>query len=264
MNSPNPPDGPMPKLQFGDAELVDSESHVQGLNCIACTLPIETTYFALGDQVICPSCKEVVSAPPKGSGFVRLAKATCFGTGAGLVGAVIWYLIRVIANLEIGLVAILVGYMVGKAIHKASAGKGGFVYQALAVLITYGCISANYMPDIFQGIMNAAAEQSAKQSAEQSARQSAERLDADEPNTAVPGDEKEMAVESQLPFQEAIRNVDVLIGGDGAVDHRPRIAIRAFDGQKAHIKQKAHKITCRKFHIKIENLRHFHNHFAFF
>ncbi len=153
MSSSNPPDGPLPALQFGDAEPIAGDTQSNSLNCLVCKLPIEATYFALGDQVICAQCKDIVTAPPQGNRFWRFIKATAFGTAAGLVGAVIWYLIRVIAHIEIGLVAILVGFMVGKAIHKASSGKGGFLYQALAVLITYCCISANYMPDIFQGIM---------------------------------------------------------------------------------------------------------------
>ncbi len=91
---------------------------------------------------------------------MRFVKAACLGTLAGLLGAAIWYLIRVVAHIEIGLVAILVGFMVGKAVSKASAGKGGLAYQLLAVFLTYGCISANYMPDIFQALMNQAYEES--------------------------------------------------------------------------------------------------------
>lgn len=146
-------DGKLPELQFTTHEPVGPEAVDQGLSCIGCKQPIVSTYFALGDQVLCSNCRDVVVAPPKGSGLVRFVKAAAFGTLAGLLGALIWYLIRIVANLEIGLVAILVGFMVGKAVHRASAGKGGIIYQVLAVLITYGCIAANYAPDIFQAMM---------------------------------------------------------------------------------------------------------------
>lgn len=158
MESSNSQDGPLPELQFTTHEPLGDESDVDGLSCIVCKQQIENTYFALGDQVICSDCRDAVSAPPKGSGLVRFSKAACVGTLAGLLGALIWYLIRVIANLEIGLVAILVGLMVGKAVYWGSSNQGGIIYQVLAILITYGCISANYMPDIFQAVMNDAAQ----------------------------------------------------------------------------------------------------------
>lgn len=160
MESSNSPDGPLAELQFTTNEPIGPESEVKGLSCIVCKQQIENAYFALGDKVCCSNCRDLISAPPKGSGLLRFAKATCFGTLAGSLGALIWYLIRVIAHIEIGLVAILVGLMVGKAIYRASAGHGGIIYQVLAVLITYGCISANYMPDIFQALLNEASQRS--------------------------------------------------------------------------------------------------------
>jgi hypothetical protein len=76
------------------------------------------------------------------------------GLGAGLVGALIWFAIRRAANVEIGLIAVLVGYMVGKAVRKGSGNRGGVGYQVMAVLITYCCICANYLPDVVQAITN--------------------------------------------------------------------------------------------------------------
>lgn len=176
METSNFADGRLPELQFTTHESVGPEPEVVGLSCLGCKQPIEKTYFALGDQVLCSSCRDMLSAPPKGSGLLRFAKAACFGTLAGLLGALIWFAIRKIANLEIGLVAILVGFLVGKAVHRASAGRGGIMYQILAVLITYGCIAANYMPDIFEAMM-----------AEVSQRAD-ERATDKEPNDTVPTD----------------------------------------------------------------------------
>jgi hypothetical protein len=44
-------------------------------------------------------------------------------------------------------------------VRKGSAGVGGRGYQLLAVLITYCCIAANYLPDCFDLFMNAARQQ---------------------------------------------------------------------------------------------------------
>jgi hypothetical protein len=43
--------------------------------------------------------------------------------------------------------------MVGKAVRKGSSGRGGRGYQVLAVILTYSCIAANYMPDVVEALM---------------------------------------------------------------------------------------------------------------
>ena len=78
--------------------------------------------------------------------FGRFVKASLLGLGAGLVGAMVWYAIRVVTNYDIGLVAILVGYAVGKTVRHGSGGWGGRGYQVLAVLLTYISIAATYIP----------------------------------------------------------------------------------------------------------------------
>lgn len=83
---------------------------------------------------------------------MRAVKATVFGLFAGLAGAAIWYAVRIMTEHEIGLIAIVVGLMVGGAVRKGSGARGGWFYQTLAIALTYLCISAQYMPDIVQGI----------------------------------------------------------------------------------------------------------------
>jgi len=146
-----PPDS-TDDLQFTNVEPSNTAAPAQ--TCILCHQPIASEYFAIGNKVLCPACSQRVLAAPTGSKFSRLAKATLMGLGAGLVGALIWFLIRRVAHLEIGLVAILVGYMVGKAVRKGSGNLGGRGYQILAVVLTYSCIAANYMPDIFEEAFN--------------------------------------------------------------------------------------------------------------
>ena len=148
-------------LQFGTVEAGDGDAAAEsvGTTCAACNRPIESTYFAVGEKVVCPACVAQLNAPPGGTKLSRLFFASLLGIGAGLVGAAIWFAIRRFAGLEIGLVAIAVGLMVGAAVRKGSGGVGGRGYQILAVLITYCCIAANYMPDIFEEVFRAAGEQ---------------------------------------------------------------------------------------------------------
>ncbi len=147
-------------LQFDTVEPGDtsSPSTTLGKSCVVCQTPIVTTYYALGDQVLCPGCNSKMNAPLEGSKVGRFLKASFMGAGAGLLGAVIWFAVRRVANLEAGIVAILVGFMVGIAVRKGSGGRGGRGYQVLAVVITYACIAANYMPDVVEAVFQDARE----------------------------------------------------------------------------------------------------------
>lgn len=139
-------------LQFDTHEPLNETALPKSLVCAVCKQPISSAYYALADQVLCEPCSFAIKEPPKKNRFLTFAKATVVGTIAGLAGALLWYGIRVALNLEIGLVAILVGFMVGKTILRTS-GRGGIAYQILAVVVTYSCISANYLPDIVSSLI---------------------------------------------------------------------------------------------------------------
>jgi hypothetical protein len=163
---------PGDELQFQTAELAPSTDAAQPTvqRCPQCTSPIVDAYYAMGDKVICPTCRDRLIAQPQGSKFGRLAKAFFLGLAAGLAGAVVWFAIRRITGYEIGLVAIFVGLAVGAAVRKGSGNRGGRGYQIIAVLLTYCCIAANYMPDIFEGVQQAAMkERAAKAEVEKAA-----------------------------------------------------------------------------------------------
>ena len=55
-------------------------------------------------------------------------------------------MVAIVTGLEIGLIAILVGIMVGKAIRNGSYGVGGRPQQILAVALTYFAITTSYVP----------------------------------------------------------------------------------------------------------------------
>jgi hypothetical protein len=86
----------------------------------------------------------------------RFARATLFGVMGGAAGAAIWYAVASLFNLEIGLIAILVGWLVGTGVNKGAQGRGGIRYQLLAAFVTYASIVTTYIPPIFAGIMNRA------------------------------------------------------------------------------------------------------------
>jgi hypothetical protein len=83
------------------------------------------------------------------TGVAPLVKAGLFGLGAGIAGAIVYYAVLALLNLEIGIVAILIGYMVGYAVRKG-AGGGGRRFQVMAVALTYAAVGLAYTPIVFK------------------------------------------------------------------------------------------------------------------
>jgi hypothetical protein len=81
------------------------------------------------------------------------AIAALFGLGAALAGAAIYYAVIAITHFEIGLVAILIGYMVGYAVRRGAGGRGGLRYQILAAVLTYTAVGVAYTPLVVKASM---------------------------------------------------------------------------------------------------------------
>jgi hypothetical protein len=114
--------------------------------CASCNEAIVQSYYTAGEKVFCEACKEKLTAPAEGSAFGRLARASLFGLGAAAVGAGIWFAVSSLTGYEFGLIAILVGFMVGTAVRLGSRERGGLRYQFLAVFLTYAAIVSTYVP----------------------------------------------------------------------------------------------------------------------
>lgn len=118
--------------------------------CARCQAPIAEAYYEVNGHVVCSGCKTALERAPAGSGASRMLRATAFGLGGAVLGAGIYYAILAATGYEIGLVAILVGWLVGRAVQKGSNGAGGWAYQTLAVGLTYLAIVSTYVPFIFK------------------------------------------------------------------------------------------------------------------
>jgi hypothetical protein len=117
------------------------------VTCQACVTPIETEYYDVNGSPFCARCRseaEAAAVVPRGVG--PLARAGFFGFGAGVAGAAIYYGVIALTNLEIGFVAILIGYMVGYAVRKGARGRGGLRFQLLGVALTYASVAMAYTP----------------------------------------------------------------------------------------------------------------------
>jgi hypothetical protein len=148
----------------GDAPLdfsAPANSDIATPTCAACKQPIVDQYWSAGGAVLCGTCKNAVergqqAAPDVMSRAGRFGRAALYGVGAMLVGALIWYAAAKFLNLEIGLIAILLGYMVGRAVFIGSARRGGRRYQTLAVFLTYLGIGLAYAPFALETLRDSA------------------------------------------------------------------------------------------------------------
>src|SRR5580658_5343046 len=113
--APAPPaDVPVPveQLQFRHAEPVGAAAASK--RCAACKSPVYDTYFQAAGHDICPTCAARIQngqqAPPAHS----LLKAALYGGGAAIAGCALYAFVAIAAHLELALLAILIGYMVGR------------------------------------------------------------------------------------------------------------------------------------------------------
>lgn len=134
-------------LQFDRAVASDPAARTAGgVACSFCRHAIADAYFTVNDKPVCGRCKAAIERAVAQSRTRRaFGKAFASGLGAALAGAAIYYAVLALLNIEIGIVAIAIGYMVGYAIRKAVRG-GGRRYQILAACLTYSAVGVAYVP----------------------------------------------------------------------------------------------------------------------
>ena len=115
-------------------------------------------------MVVCELCAQRIQNGQQAPPVASLGRAAIYGAGAALAGCALYALVSIITGWEIGLIAIVVGFMVGKAVRKGSSGLGGRPQQILAVTLTYFAITTSYVPVfIYQAVKNPASLQQPKQ-----------------------------------------------------------------------------------------------------
>ena len=115
---------------------------------MVCKQPAGGTYYQAQGQVVCPLCAQRIQAVQQAAPALSMMRAALYGGAAALGGCALYALVAIVLHAEIGLIAILVGWMVGKAIRHASYGRGGRPQQILAVALTYFAITTSYIPVI--------------------------------------------------------------------------------------------------------------------
>ena len=136
------------ELQFDTVTpppLPGSAAFATGLSCVVCQAAIPDEYFDVNGQTVCGTCRTRVleqAETPRGWGM--LVRAGVCGLIAAVTGAILYYAVIAITDLEIGLVAIAIGYMVGYGVRFGTGGRGGRRFQVMAMLLTYLSVSLAY------------------------------------------------------------------------------------------------------------------------
>ena len=135
----------MENLQFDKAEYA---GEAPSRTCGECTRLIHDQYFEAAGKLLCATCAQGLAGGGSAAGaFVR---ALVWGGGAAFLGTLVWFAFIKITGWELGLIAIAIGFLVGFAVRKASRGRGGWKYQALAMALTYVSITAAYVPMVIK------------------------------------------------------------------------------------------------------------------
>jgi hypothetical protein len=143
--------GDTANLQFDRAE--SGEEGSAPASCTRCRRPLQGSYYQVNGAVVCEACRAALEEEwSRGSSAGRFGRAVVFGIGAAAAGAGLYYAILALTGYEFGLVAIVVGFMVGFAVKKGSNGRGGWRYQALAMFLTYTSIVSSYVPLILREV----------------------------------------------------------------------------------------------------------------
>jgi len=138
------------ELTFERAEF---EGAPTTLACAFCQKPLAGQYWQISKRAACEQCKGSITRELDSSlSQASYLRALGYGALAALVGCVGWIVIEKLFHAQIGIVAIGVGYLVGKAVRKGSGGLGGTRYQVLALVLTYAAIAFASLPDLLQAV----------------------------------------------------------------------------------------------------------------
>lgn len=149
----------MTDMQFDRAEFKGDPAPV---TCASCGSAIRSAYYQVGQAIACEQCRwRIESDATGGSSVGRFLKATVLGVMAAAVGAGVYYAVRALTGYEFGLIAIVVGVLVGGAVRMGSAHRGGVPYQLLAMFLTYASIVSAYIPEIAKGFRESAVAEEA-------------------------------------------------------------------------------------------------------
>jgi hypothetical protein len=132
-----------PTPQFGTAEYIGSPGSD---HCQFCHQPIGGNYYRANGAMTCPGCAEKMRGELAKDTHAAFVRALVFGTGAAILGMILYATFAIVTGIVIGYASLAVGWIIGKAMIKGSNGAAGTRYQVVAVLLTYLAVALARVP----------------------------------------------------------------------------------------------------------------------
>jgi hypothetical protein len=208
-------------IQFDRAEF---DQPAGAAACAHCGNRLREQYYQVNGLTVCPECCGGLRASADhGTRSSRVLRAMGAGTAAAVGGSLLYWAILAMTGYEFGLIAVVVGIAVGKAVHWGSRGKGGWRYQTIAMALTYLAMVSAYVPLLIAEMRSAPTDQSSTAGAASEPRgntdaEVSKRADAEAPTVlgAVFAMVMLVGVICALPFLAGIENIlGIMILGFG-------------------------------------------------
>jgi hypothetical protein len=129
--------------QFGTAEYKSASGSDR---CKSCQRELSGTYYRINGSLACENCTTQLQAQTPKDTHSIYVRGILFGVAGAIAGLILYSAFGIITGIEIGYVALAVGWLVGTAIKKGSNGVGGRRYQIAAVALTYAAVSLSAVP----------------------------------------------------------------------------------------------------------------------
>ncbi len=115
--------------------------------CDGCGAALQHEFWTLGDKKMCAACRQGIQTnhTPSAQSFWR---ALLLGVGGAVAGGVLYWFVRVQFHVEIGILAIGVGYLVGHGVRWGAGQRTSQGLQILALVLTYLAITLQFTPDL--------------------------------------------------------------------------------------------------------------------
>jgi hypothetical protein len=135
--------------QFGTAEY---SNRAAGAVCKVCQSPINGAYYRANAAVVCGNCAGRLQQQLPRDSHAAFVRGLLFGLGGTVLGLILYAGFSILTGIQIGIVSLAVGWLVGKAIMLGSGGIDGRRYQIAAVLLTYAAVSMAFVPIVIHAI----------------------------------------------------------------------------------------------------------------
>lgn len=144
---------PTSALQFDTVQPAEGNwDALRASTCASCSAALVDSYYEAGGRVLCAPCATKLGQAG-GSPVGRFFRALGLGVGAALLGFGVYYLVS-LTGYQFGLIAVVVGFLVGFAVRMGTGGRGGRLYQVMAAVLTYLAIVCTYVPPIADAILH--------------------------------------------------------------------------------------------------------------